>query len=522
MSYTASKLLAIAAAEIGYKEKESNSQLDSKTANAGDNNYTKYARDLHAAGYYQANKNGYAWCDMFVDWCFLQLAGSKDKGEYLECQTGLYGAGCEWSSDCYRRAGRFDKNPQPGDQIFFGKTDDEEHTGIVEKVENGKVYTIEGNASNQVKRCTYSLNSSYIVGYGHPRFDPEEAAEPVPVVTGKPSTSADEKALWDRCKKMGMNDYGAAGTLANLFAECGLKSNNLQNTGNTKLDMTDEEYTAAVDSGVYTNFVRDSHGYGLCQWTYWSRKQALLDFVKAAGKSVGDWAAQMDFMEKELAGYSGLMKILKTATSVKEASDAFMCQFERPADQSEAAKTKRASYGQGYYDKYATSATPSAPETPVAAELKVGDIIEFTGSRHYTSANASTGPACKPGKAKITQIYQPGKSKHPYHLIAVSGGGSNVYGWVDAADIKGASTSQGAQGADPAWTPKVGDIVHYNGNTHYTSANSTSPKSCKGGKAKITQIYQLGKSKHPYHLVRESGSGATVYGWVDAGSFTKV
>jgi len=521
MNYTASKLLAIAIAEIGYKEKETNAQLDNKTANAGDNNYTKYARDLHAAGYYQANKNGYAWCDMFVDWCFLQLTGSKEKGEYLECQTGLYGAGCEWSSDCYRRAGRFDTNPKPGDQIFFGKTDDEEHTGIVEKVENGKVYTIEGNASNQVKRCSYSLSSSYIVGYGHPRFDPEEATKPPVVIIGKPSTAADEKALWDCCKAMGMNDYGAAGTMGNLFAECGLKSNNLQNTGNTKLDMTDEEYTAAVDNGTYTNFVRDSHGYGLCQWTYWSRKQALLDFVKAAGKSVGDWITQMDFMKKELSGYSGLLHILKTATSVKQASDAFMCQFEKPADQSEAAKAKRASYGQGYYDKYATPAKPVAPVTP-AAELKVGDIVEFTGSKHYASANATTGPACKPGKAKITQIYQPGKSKHPYHLIAVSGGGSNVYGWVDTADIKGASAGQGAQDTDPAWTPKVGDIVNYNGNTHYTSANSTSPKSCKGGRAKITQIYQLGKSKHPYHLVRESGSGATVYGWVDAGSFTKV
>lgn len=72
-----------------------------------------------------------------------------------------------------------------------------------------------------------------------------------------------------------------------------------------------------------------------------------------------------------------------------------------------------------------------------------------------------------------------------------------------------------------AWTPAVGDIVVYNGTTHYTSANASTAKSCKGGKAKITQIYQLGKSKHPYHLVRVSGSGATVYGWVDAGTFTK-
>lgn len=99
--YTVKKLLAIAIAELGYMEKETNSMLDHKTANAGDGNWTRYARDLHAAGYYQAPKNGYAWCDMFVDWLFYKLTGSKEKGEYLECQTGLYGAGCEWSSDPY-------------------------------------------------------------------------------------------------------------------------------------------------------------------------------------------------------------------------------------------------------------------------------------------------------------------------------------------------------------------------------------------------------------------------------------
>lgn len=63
--------------------------------------------------------------------------------------------------------------------------------------------------------------------------------------------------------------------------------------------------------------------------------------------------------------------------------------------------------------------------------------------------------------------------------------------------------------------PKVGDTVEYSGTVHYTSANSTKARSCKGGKAKVTQIYQLGKSKHPYHLVYIKGSGATVYGWVD-------
>ena len=77
-----------------------------------------------------------------------------------------------------------------------------------------------------------------------------------------------------------------------------------------------------------------------------------------------------------------------------------------------------------------------AAATPKPAEVyvpKKGDIVNFKGNKHYPNANATSGYYCKPGKAKITQDpYKVGKSKHPYHLVAVSGGGSNVYGWVDA------------------------------------------------------------------------------------------
>ena len=72
---------------------------------------------------------------------------------------------------------------------------------------------------------------------------------------------------------------------------------------------------------------------------------------------------------------------------------------------------------------------------------KVGDIVTFTGDKHYTGANSTGGKTCKPGKAKVTQVYRPDASRHPYHLVAISGGGSTVYGWVDAADI--AATSSG-------------------------------------------------------------------------------
>ena len=177
MGYTAKQLVEIATAEIGYHEKASNSNLDSKTANSGKGNYTKYSRDLHKAGYYNGNKQGFDWCDQFVDWCFYQLCGkNKDKAEYLECQTGKYGAGCGFSLKYYKAAGRFDGNPKVGDQIFFKYTNDDstaDHTGIVVRVTDGLIETIEGNSGGEVKRKCYQRNDKTIIGYGHPRYDAE-------------------------------------------------------------------------------------------------------------------------------------------------------------------------------------------------------------------------------------------------------------------------------------------------------------------------------------------------------------
>ena len=87
------------------------------------------------------------------------------------------------------------------------------------------------------------------------------------------------------------------------------------------------------------------------------------------------------------------------------------------------------------------STTPSTGGSTgtAAADIKVGDVVEFTGSKHHVSATATSASSCKPGKAKVTAIAK-GKA-HPYHLIAVSGGGSTVYGWTDAADIKTSSSS---------------------------------------------------------------------------------
>lgn len=138
--------------------------------------------------------------------------------------------------------------------------------------------------------------------------------------------------------------------MGNLYAESALNPKNLQNSYEKKLGYTDDGYTAAVDNGSYSNFVQDSAGYGLAQWTYWSRKQNMLEFARAAGKSIGDLEMQLDFLFKELSeGYKTVLATLKAAATVKAASDSILLNYERPADQSEAVKKKRASYGQTYY-----------------------------------------------------------------------------------------------------------------------------------------------------------------------------
>lgn len=156
----------------------------------------------------------------------------------------------------------------------------------------------------------------------------------------------------DRLLPVIENEFGVFGVIGNIGKESNFSSINLQNTGNTKLDMSDEEYTKAVDDGSYTNFIRDSLGYGLTQWTYWSRKQALYEFAKQMGTSIGDENMQIDFIIRELqTGYKGTLNKLKSVDSLRTATKIFMEEYERPADQSETALNKRVAIGEEWYQK---------------------------------------------------------------------------------------------------------------------------------------------------------------------------
>ena len=211
----ASEVVAVAISQIGYKEKATNKNLDDNTANAGSANWTKYARDLYAAKYYNGNKNGFAWCDVFVDWCFFKAYGATE-GQRIECQTGDCGAGCTFSMQYYQAKGRFDKNPKVGDQIFFrySGSSGADHTGIVVEVTSSQIVTVEGNSGDQVKKNTYARTYGCIIGYGHPLYDETDgttaapAPAPAPVAETK-KTEATEKAVTVSLKQLSQGSTGA-------------------------------------------------------------------------------------------------------------------------------------------------------------------------------------------------------------------------------------------------------------------------------------------------------------------------
>ena len=162
-----------------------------------------------------------------------------------------------------------------------------------------------------------------------------------------------EQIIWTYLGKIIENDYGVAGLMGNLRAESGLNPKNLQNSFEKKLGLTDDEYVKQVDNGIYTNFVYDKAGIGLAQWTYWSRKQKLLDYAKKKNKSIGDLDMQLEYLCEELSkSYPTILSALKNAKSVREASDIVVLQFEKPADQSLTVLNKRASYSTEYYEMF--------------------------------------------------------------------------------------------------------------------------------------------------------------------------
>lgn len=362
------KVLDLAKGEIGYHEQ-------------GDN-VTKYAAYLDSiAGFYNGPKNGFAWCDVYVDYLFVKSFGA-DIGRRMVCQPlQSAGAGCLYSAQYYKQAGRWVTYPQPGDQIFFSYAPGEySHTGIVESVANGMVNTIEGNTSDMVARRSYPLASSSIVGYGRPNWD--------------------------------------------LVAE----------------SSADDFYDVSIDvqdtaSSGYVTVVYRKGSTGTAVREYQEKLQRL-------GYDLGRWGADGDFGADT---YNAVVKFQRdhgldadgeigpmTMEAIDQALDASLHEDGETSN-----KPVNTTAGVIKPDPVHVIVRPIEDEEPPddGFEFHEGDIVNFIGNGHYFSPNAKVGFACKPGKAMVRGLNRTANVKHPYKVTAIRGGGSTVNGWVDVDAI---------------------------------------------------------------------------------------
>ena len=170
----------------------------------------------------------------------------------------------------------------------------------------------------------------------------------------KVSPIQNDAFIWQFFKAKGLNDYAIAGLMGNLKAESNLRPDNLQNSFEGKLG-SDAEYVKKVDNGTYSKskFANDHAGFGLAQWTWHTRKEALYDYAKKKGVSIADLNMQLEYLWIELQRYTKTMNVLRNAKSVYEASTIVLTDFEKPANQGNSVRNQRAKFGNEFYNKFA-------------------------------------------------------------------------------------------------------------------------------------------------------------------------
>lgn len=186
----------------------------------------------------------------------------------------------------------------------------------------------------------------------------EKKAEAPKSIEKNPDAKGNDEIIWNFFKAKGFNDFAVAGLMGNLKAESNLRPDNLQNSFEGRLG-SDTEYVKKVDSGAYSKnkFANDRAGFGLAQWTWHTRKEALYDYAKKKGTSIADLNMQLEYLWIELQRYTKTMDVLRNAKSVYEASTIVLTDFEKPANQGNSVRNKRAEFGKEFYNKFSKNAT---------------------------------------------------------------------------------------------------------------------------------------------------------------------
>lgn len=162
-----------------------------------------------------------------------------------------------------------------------------------------------------------------------------------------------KKQIWDFLIKNGLTKEGAAGLMGNLLAESNLNPQNMEDYYQSKLGYNDYTYTEAVDNGTYSNFINDSVGYGLAQWTWYSRKQELLNYAKQTSRSIGNLNMQLEFLIYELKNKytKSVYNILISSNDIKQSSNTVLLNYECPLDSSESVQNTRYNYSKNIYEE---------------------------------------------------------------------------------------------------------------------------------------------------------------------------
>lgn len=538
-------VLDTARAELGYHEKASNKDLDDKTANSGSGNWTKYARDFDEKypNFYNGQKNGFAWCDMFVDWLFVQNFGHEKAIELLCQKERSSGAGCPNSANYYRAMGKFHTdNPQPADQIFIGngKAD---HTGIVEKVVGDEVHTIEGNADDCVGRHVYKLNSSKIYGYGTPRWELLE-----PVIPSEPAQDEEEEkydpldfhpivcmmhhsTCYQQTTKMKIKGV--------LWHCTGANNPWIKRYVQPDDDAPDrDELLALFGVNQYHNDWNHKEVWaGLNAWigkladgSTATVQTMPWDFKPwGCGGGCNDGWIQFEICEDSLYDKVYFNSVYEEGVKFT----AYLCKLFNIDPWGKIGNVPtilchqdsyRLGMGSNHSDVYnwfkiygktmddvrrdvakllggepGPSSDPSYGDRELYKGLSGKDIVELQkrlmALKYELPKYGADGDFGSETEAAVKAFQRDNK--------------------LDVDGIVGNYTYAAIEEALKGKEIVVGDIVDFIGDTHYSSANATSGSKAVPGKAKITKIYQLEKSKHPYHAVAIPGGGSNVYGWVN-------
>ena len=205
----------------------------------------------------------------------------------------------------------------------------------------------------------------------------------VALIIGISSYTEKEKTCWDfLVGEAGMTEAGAAGLMGNLYAESGIESVIYENAFKPTVGLTDQEYVDWVNDGRYSEdkFINDAVGFGLAQWTYYTRKEALLNACRGR---IGDFNCQLGYLKVELMNhFTGVDSVLKSSNDVRECALKVLFDFETPVDQSSSVQDYRAGLAQGYYNTFHGGVGPTPSNSYV---VQAGDTLYSIAQKFGTT-----------------------------------------------------------------------------------------------------------------------------------------